>query len=202
MKWPNYQLDKTVSKANEDLTLWQTERGIIRIGKNTLACPIGLDGQQVGYVFHGHYRLLLDTIVETNEGAIGKPLEKEANTPFLMLGNTERVRQHFSVAGEGDFLENGLYVSKEEFIAQAEDLLNRFLEKERAYGHCHVRKNDSLIFAFQNENGRLDILVAEDSKLVYKAEDTFFVSNENKVVLKSLGQVVCASDGRSVIIKR
>jgi len=202
MKWRNCQLDNTVSKANEDLTLWQTERGMIRIGKNTLACPIRLDDQQEGYLFHGHYRLLLDTIVETNEGATGKPLEKETNTPFLMLGNTERLRQHFSTADEDDFLGNGLEVNKQGFIAKAEDLLNRFLEKERMKSHCHFREDDSSIFAFQNENNRLDILVAEGSKLVYKTEDTLFVSNGNKVVLKSLGQVVCASDGKSVIGKR
>jgi hypothetical protein len=88
----NFQLESTILKAKETLTLWQTENGIIEINTNTLAVPIKLDNQQKGYIFHGHGKLLLDTIVETNEGAIGKPVEKEINEPFLMLGETEKTQ--------------------------------------------------------------------------------------------------------------
>ena len=57
-----------------------------------------------------------------------------------------------------------------------------------------------MIFAFQNQANKLDILVAKGSKLVYTAKDLVFVSNKNKVVLKSPDEVVCSGNRRSVII--
>jgi len=157
----NYQLGNSISKATEDITLWQTEKGIIKISKNTLAIPIKLDDKRKGYIFHGHGKLLLDAIVETEEGAIGKPVEKEINEPFLMLGDTEETQQHFSTASEGH----------------------------------------GLVFAFQNETSKLDILVARGSKLVYTARGIVFVLSKNNVVLKSPNEVVCSNSGKSVIIK-
>ena len=77
MMWQNYQLGSTVSKASEAVTLWQMEKGIVEISKNTLAVPIGLGDKERGYVFHGNGKFLLDSIVETEEGAIGQPVEKE-----------------------------------------------------------------------------------------------------------------------------
>jgi len=200
MMWQNYQLDNTVSKATEAMTLWQTQKGLIEINKNTLAIPIKLGDQQKGYILHGHGKLLLDTIVETEEGAIGKPVEKELNEPFLMLGNTEEMQQHFSAADQEDFTKRG-YENPQEFAAKAKDLYDQFFR-----GKVHSRQgfdeNHGLIFAFQNETSKLDILVAKGSKLVYKAMDIVFVSNENKVVLKSPREVVCTSNGKSFIVKK
>lgn len=200
MMWQNYQLDKTISKATEAITLWQTEKGIIEISKNTLAIPIKLGDQRKGYIFHGQSKLLLDTIVETEEGAIGKPVEKEISEPFLMLGDTEEIQQHLSTTSKEDFIKMG-YENQQEFVAKAEDLYDQFFR-----GGVHSRQgldeDNGLIFAFQNEASRLDILVTKDSKLVYKAMGMVFVSNENKVVLKSPTAVVCSNNRKSVIMKK
>jgi len=102
MTWEDYELGSTISRTNEDITLWQTEKGIIEISKSTLAVPIKLDDQRKGYVFHGQGKLLLDAIVETEEGAVGKSVEKELNEPFLMLGDTEEIGQHLITASEED----------------------------------------------------------------------------------------------------
>ena len=128
----NHQLDNTVSKINEALTLWQTEKCIIEISKNTLAVSIKLDDQERGYIFHGQGRLLLDTIVETEKGAIGKPVEKGLNEPFLMLGDTEEKQRHLTEASEEDFAKMS-YEDQQEFVAKAKDLLDRFFEKERIF---------------------------------------------------------------------
>jgi hypothetical protein len=201
MIWKNYQLGNTVSKTSEATMLWQTEKGIIEISKNTLAIPIKLSDKERGYVFHGNGKLLVDTIVETEEGAIGKPVEKELNDPFLMLGNVEEIQKHFTKAGEEDFAKMG-YGNQQGFVDRAEELFNQFFKKEGMHGHQTLSGNRGFIFAFQNQTSKLDILVAKGSKLVYKAMDIVFVSNENKIVLKSPREVVCASNGKSVIIKK
>jgi hypothetical protein len=198
----NYRLDDAISKITEDVRLWQTEKGVLEICKNTLVIPIRVRDQRRGYVFHGHGKLLLDTIVETDEGAIGKPVEKELSAPFLMLGNTEKIEQHSVTAGEED-LARMEYKDQQEFVTKAEDLCNQFFkQKKREMGdHQFFGEYSGSIFAFQNQTNELDILVTKGSKLVYKTKDVVFVSNKNKVVLKSPNEVICASNGKSVIIK-
>ncbi len=200
MIWQKYELDKEVLKATEDMKLWQTEKGIIEISSSTLGTAIKLDNRRKGYVFHGHGKLLLDAIVETEEGAIGKSIEKELNESFLMLGDIEEIQQHLTKASKEDLSKMG-YENQQGFIARAEDLCNQFFKK-RVHYDKHFNGGYGLIFAFPNEAGKLDILVAKGSKLVYKAMDMLFVSKEGKVVLKSQGEVVCKKNGKSVIINQ
>ena len=68
--------------------------------------------------------------------------------------------------------------------------------------HC-CGNNDGVIFAFPNEAGKLDILIAKGSKLVYKAMNQVFVSKNGKVVLKTPTEVIVSGDNRkSLVIKR
>ncbi len=199
MKKQNYELDDTVSKATDNVKLWRTERGLLEISRDTLAVSIRLDDKRRGYVFHGHGRLLLDSIVETEEGAVGEPVEKELDEPFLMLGDVEDMEQHFSKTSEEDFTKIG-YEHQQDFINRAKDLCDNFFIK-RVHEHHRFSESNGLIFAFPNEASTFDILVAKGSKLVYKATDITFISNNTKVVLKSQGIAVCKNDGKSVIIK-
>lgn len=200
MIWRDYQLGDTISKTSENITLWQTEKGIIEIGKETLALPIELNDQRKGYIFHGHGKLVLDTIVETEKGAIGKSVEKEINYPFLMLGDTKETQQSLTTATDEDLIGRG-YENHQEFVTKAEDLLDRFF-KDRMHGRRCSDEDYGFIFAFLNQRDQLDILVAKGSKLVYKAMDIVFVSNRNNVVLKSSSGMVCTNNGKSVIIKK
>lgn len=201
MIWKNYQLDSTVSKTTEDITLWRTEKGILEISKDTLILSIKLNEQRKGYVFHGHGKLLLDTVVETEEGAIGRPVEKEINKAFMMLGETEEIQQRLITANKEDLTETG-YESEQKFVAKAEELCDQFLGRRRVHSHRCFGEDHSFIFAFPNEADKLDTLVAKDSKLVFKAMNMVFVSNKNKVVLKSPSEVVCTTNGKSVIIRK
>jgi len=197
--WEKYTLGEA-TRAAEDMKLLQTEKGIIEISKDTLAIPIRLDDKQRGYVFHGQGKLLIDAIAETEEGAVGKSIEKELTGPFLMLGDTERIQKHFSETSEDDFEKTG-YKSQQEFVDKAEDLCDRFF-RGRLHSHEDFNQNHSSIFAFQNEDNKFDILIAEGFKLVYKAKGLVFVSSEGKVVLKSPVEVIVSDNGKSVIVKK
>jgi len=199
MRWQNYQLDNTVLKVAEDMMLWQSERGVIRIDKNTLALQIILDGQKGGYVFCGSGKLVLDTIVETEEGAFGRPVDKEINKPLLMLGETEKIQQNLAATKEGNLAEIG-YGNQQELLAKAEDFCERFFGR-RFHSHDCYDIDGGLIFAFSNEADKFDLLLTKDSRLVYKATDMVFVSNDDKVILKSPNGVVCADD-RKIVIKK
>lgn len=200
MIWQNYELENTVLKATEALTLWKIETGIIEIDKNTLAIPIKLDDKRKGYIFHGHGKLTLDTIIETEKGAIGKPVEKEITEPFLMLGKTEETEQQFNTADKED-LKTMNYENEQEFLAKAEALFDRFLGKRILHSHHCCGHIGGFIFAFINKNEKLDILIAEGSKLIYKAVDKVFVSNKNKIVLKTSNEVIVSNDRKPLVFK-
>lgn len=196
----NYQLDNRILKATEALKLLQSEKGIVEIDKDALVIPIKLDDQQEGYVFHGHGKLLLDTIVETREGAIGESVEKEINEPFLMLGNAKDVEGHLGEANKEN-LKAGGYENEQAFMDKAKDLLEQFGNKGRV-SHFHYCDNmHGFIFAFPNETGKLDLLIARGSNLVYKALNKVFVSNKNRVVLKTPNETVVSSERKSIVIK-
>jgi len=200
MMWQNCHLDNAISKAGEDTKLWQTEKGIVEIGKNTLAIPVIVRDQVKGYIFDGHGKLLLDAIVETKEGAVGKPVEKELHEPFVMLGNAEMTGRNLKPASSEDLAEAG-YADRLGFMAKAEELLDRFFKNGRIHSCRCSYGEEGLLFAFQNPADDLDILLAKDTKIVYKAMDTVFISDKNRAVLKSC-EVVCVSSGKSVVVKR
>lgn len=200
MIWKKFQLCSQISKAPTTITLWQMERGIIKIRENTLAVPIKSNDLQKGYVFHGQGKLVLDAIVETDEGAVGKSIEKGLNRTFLMLGETKEIGRQLTNASEEDFTLMG-YESQQGFVEKAEDLCDRFF-RGKMDSHESLDGDCGLIFAFENDTSKLDVLLAKDSKLVYTTSDIVFVSNENKVVLKSPDEVVVSNNGKSVIIRK
>jgi hypothetical protein len=202
MKWENYQLDNTVLKTTEPITLWRTEKGTVEIGKNTLAIPIKLGDQQKGYIFHGHGKLLLDTIVETQEGAVGKPVENELDGLFLMLGNAEEIQQRLSSAAKEDLTKIG-YETEQGLIDKAETLFDQFFGRKGIHNHQCCSDNHGVIFAFPNKRDKLDVLVANGSKVVYKATDQVFVSNDDKVILKTPTETIVSGDnGKSLVMKK
>ncbi len=199
MIWHNYQLDDAVQKVVEATTLWKTEKGILEISKDTLAVLIKVNDHKIGCVFHGDGKLILDTIVETDEGAIGKPIEKEIEKPFIMIGNVEHVLRNLVVANRQDLAKKG-YADEREFIERAEGLCKRFFgESPRV--HRHGAFEQGLVFAFTSDDASgLDILIIKNSKIVYKTRCMTFISNENKIVLKTPGKTVLSNDGKSIVL--
>ena len=201
MIWQDYQLEDTVLKVFEDRTLWETEKGVVRIRENTLVLPIQLNGQRKGYVFHGNGELLLDAIVETEEGALGRTVEKRISSPFLVLGAKKDLLPSLDTAQLEDLNKAG-YEDKQSFLAEAERLCNRILRQERGCNCKGINVDRGLVFAFSNETERPDILVTKGAKLVYRAVGTVFVSSGEKSKLKSHGTVVLAHNGKSLLVKR
>ena len=199
--WNNYCLDTNIQKATETATLWKTENGIIEIDKNTLAIAIKHKDKPQGFVFHGKCKLLLDTIVETDKGAIGTPVEKLMTEPFIMLGDPERAQQHLAAASKED-LGKMSYETEQAFTTKAQRLCDQFFKR----GTIHCSSNNSnaghgVVFAFPNKAARFDVLIANGSKLVYKAADKVFISNEDKAILKTSEEMAIAKNGKSFVLK-
>jgi len=194
-------LDNTVLKTLDILTLWQNEQGIIQTGKDALAVSIKLGNETKGYIFHGKGKLILDTIIETKEGAFGKPVEKEINKPFLMLGNTKEIQENLIMASREDLHHLG-YENEQGFLDEAEELYKKFFENRKTDYHKCCKGSAGVIFAFPNKADKLDILLAKDSKLIYKASDKIFLSTNRKTVLKTPEEVILSSNKKFFIVKK
>ena len=193
MIWDKCQIDKTVWKISQDLTLWNVEKGIVKINQNSLVVPIKQNDKEKGYIFHGEGKLVLDAIIETVQGAIGKSIEEEIKDPFLMLGYAEEIRPYLDKATQED-LRRMKYKNKQEIISKAQKLFEQFLGKRK------ICKNHGVIFAFPNKIGKLDILIAKDSKIVYKAAVTTFIADRDKMILKTPQKVILSKRKKCIVI--
>ncbi len=199
MIWHSYQLDDSILKTNDAVSLLKTERGLVEIGKDGLVVAVKLDGVVRGYVFQGRCKLALDTIVETKDGAIGKPIEKEVKKPFLALGASEELQRSLGTASVDDIRRVG-YENSQQFLTEAKELLNHFSRRRMGYCNCS-HDSEGSIFAFPNEAGRVDILLSDGSKLVYKAVGMIFITDGNKTVLKSPEHVIVSDLGKCLTIR-
>jgi len=193
-----YQLDDKILKTTDPLRLWQSEKGLVEIDKGALAVGIKLDEELKGYVFHGHGRLVLDTIVETKDGAIGKPVEKEITEPLLMLGATEETQRHLTTATDENLTEKG-YGNQKEVAANAEKLFDGFFGKGRIYTGGCCGESRGTVFAFADKTHEPEILVANDAKIVYRAPNMVFVSDGNKVLMKRPDHTILTNDRGSFV---
>jgi len=194
----DYTLENTVLKSDEAFTLYRAEKASVEIEKNAFAVPIKVEEEKVGYVFVGQGKLVVDAIVETEEGAFGKPIERALNEPFLMLGNTEQTSQHFSPASHDDLKKAD--VDEKTLLDGAQGLLDRFSSKSAVRGHEELDNHSGWIFAFSNGENALDHLVSKGSELVYNAKDMSFVSKGDKSILRSSEKVVLSNHGRSFVV--
>ncbi len=197
MKYLNYKLSNEPLKIIEDATLLKNERCIVDALEGSLALPILIDEKVQGYVFHGTGKLVVDSIIETTKGAVGKPTIKDLKHPFMMLGGAEEIKDNLGNADTSD-LQNVGYERADAFIEHAEELCGRLLKEK----HCHVDFNgkDSRLFAFLNEEDKLDILISKNDKLVYKSEKKVYISKGNKSVLQRPGEIIVSRKGKTVII--
>ncbi len=198
MMHDHYELEKTVLRSDEAFTLYRVEKASVEIEKNMFAVPIKVEEEKVGYVFVGQGKLLVDAIVETEEGAFGKPIEHALNEPFLMLGDTEQTSQRFSPASHDDLKKAD--VDETTLLDRAQRLLDRFASKSTAHGHADLGNHSGWIFAFSNGENALDHLVSKGSELVYNAKDMSFVSKGNRSILHSSGRVVLSRHGKPIVV--
>lgn len=192
MTWHHYDLSNTVLKTNERLNLWKSDRGSVDIEKDTLAAAIMLNEKPEGYIFGGNGKTILDAIVETDQGAVGKPIEQQLTDPFLMVGAPEIIEPRSSSAVTGE----------QNFLMKARDLFDEFFRGEEHFGSgCHHHHHEGLVFAFKSDSGKLDLLIPHGSKIVYKAKHLVFISDEDEAILKSPEHMVVSNHGRCLVLK-
>jgi hypothetical protein len=199
--WEGFEASGAVFKTKESVTLCKTDQGFVEVDKDTLAVLITRDEKREGYVFHGHGKLVLDAIVETESGAVGEPIEKELISPFLMLGDIEQIQQRMDEASGDDLMKKG-YQNESEFVDKAKSYLEKSLTRGRIHRGMCCGHFEGPMFMFPNEAGRSDVLILTGSNLIYKSRGMIFISRKGKSILKSPEHVVMSHNGKCIVIGR
>jgi hypothetical protein len=194
----DYHIDSKILKTTKEVTLWKSDKAIVRIGDKALAARVMVDEEPYGYVLWGDGTLLLDTIVETERGAIGESVEREVTKPFAMIGQLPSIQENLEDAEEGDSAQRE-GDNRSDLLEKADRLVGKLLDKS---SRDPVKKG-GLLFAFPNEEDELDLLIVKGRKLVYKSTDQVFVAKGDNVVLtRRHGEVVISKPGRSVVVSK
>lgn len=198
MRPTDYRIDTTIKRTTKEATLWKSDNAIVQIEGKALAVKVLADDEPCGRVFWGGGSLLIDTIVDTKRGAIGKSLEKEITEPFIMIGGVQSNQDHLKRVEEEDIAQPDA-TNREEFLQKAERLVEKLLD----HSSRSIVKDGGLVFAFPNEKDELDLLVVKGSKLVFKGADRVFVAKGDNVVLTGpQGEVAISKSGRSVVVSK
>jgi hypothetical protein len=199
--WEGYEVSGAVFKTKESVTLCKTDQGFVEVDKDTLAVAVKQGEKSKGYLFHGHGKLVLDAIVETESGAVGEPIERELVSPFLMLGDTEQIQQRMDEASGDDLTKKG-YQNESEFVDKAKSYLEKSLTKGRIHRGMCCGHFEGTMFMFPNETGRSDVLILHDSNLIYKSRSMVFISRKGKSILKSPEHIAMSHNGKCILIGR
>lgn len=197
MTHDHVKLGSQPNKLTKDLTLLQNEKCIVKASTGTLTLPVLVDNEVRGHYFVGQGHFTLDAIVETPKGAVGKPVDKNLDAPFLMFGPITNIQEN-SVPATTEEISNMGYTGLEDFLARANDVLHRFIG--HSHGHWHFER-DSHLLAFGNADNRWDILISDENKLVYTSKDNVYISKDNsKSIAVQPESVVFKGNGKTVII--
>lgn len=202
MTLTNLEVKEEPLKLRQDFTLFQNERCITKIFKSSLAFPIVRESEVVGYVFHGEGKLVIDAVIETPRGAIGKPVERKIDTLFIMLAPFEKVRklrEELVSANISDLKQKG-YESVGGFVKSARELCSQIFRKT-CFGT--FLENPSHIFAFKREDQRkIDLLVSKDDKLAYISGGKLFAFKRGKSVIIKPGKLLIAKNNKTLVVSR
>jgi hypothetical protein len=196
----NVRLGKQPSKLVRDLTLLQNEKCIVEASEGTLTLPIIVDDATRGHFFVGKGQLTLDTIVETPQGAIGKPMNRKFNQPFLMFSETHNISEALSPATNEDFSQSG-YEDLADFLVRANLVFSQFFSCSSKGINLRNFEKDSQVFGFFNTHDQWDVLISKDDNLVYASAGKVYISedlDENSET--SSAHVLFGGNGKTVIV--
>jgi len=198
MNLSNYELGEELFKTTEDTMLLKTERCIVTAFKDTLALPLTINGKIPGFFMHGAGRLIIDAIIETSKGAIGKSIEKTLTKPFIILGDIEKVKDKMTKA---DMARLGVmgYENLEAFREKAEEVCERILN--RRINGIRIDRRLASVFFFVNDENSCDTLISKNTrKLVYVTRGKVYVFSDDKSLITGPEEVFLSKHGKTVII--
>ncbi|MDO8056606.1 MAG: hypothetical protein Q6361_07070 [Candidatus Hermodarchaeota archaeon] len=179
----------------------RSEKALLGVNEGTLYFPIFYENREVGGIFIGYGQMIVDAIVETNRGALGKSYEFFWNGSLLLLTEDgEWLPPSTSPVRKGD-LHEFLLSSEEEAQERAQCIFERFIDHNRNWitDTFFMRNHGWLATILDTQRGKCHI-IASDDRFIVKIGQLKIVLTGNKLVHKEgRKKVLVAGRGGPII---
>ncbi|MFX0096785.1 MAG: hypothetical protein ACFE7E_03410 [Candidatus Hodarchaeota archaeon] len=176
-------LGDLAGKVSKDSNIAQSEKALVNVKSGTLYFPVLQDRTVVGGVFLGSGHFIVDAIIETRQGAIGKSEDHNWDGNLLILDQGGI----WSAPGTEPFSDKDLNIhnleSAKEAKERAQQILDRLLFEGRSWSSDFLdsRKGGWTVNIIDKDNKETR-LVAKRDKFVMTHEGTVLVIKGNKLV--------------------
>jgi hypothetical protein len=165
------------------------EKALLTMEPGALLLTVRIDGVEGHYV-HGKGSFALDSVVETKMGAVGRPVKRQLEEAFLVLGPFEE-DPDLSPATEEE-VKNAGYAGTDGLVGRAEEMCRKLAPHAEGGGNA---SGEGSVVIFPVEKGA-HILVVKEEHIVYDGGRMKFISSGDRTVLTQGEKVVVSgTDG-------
>jgi len=195
-------LGALAGKIDATAEIARTEKALIQVDSNSLYFPIIRAGVEVGGVFLGSGKVIVDAIVETRRGAIGKSEELIWNGSLILISTSvEWIPPSILPVSDKD-LEYHQLKSKDEAREQAQQIFDRNLAEasSRFDDFFVLRRHGWCVIILDKEHGKIHILASKD-RIVMKHPNSSLIIKGNRMVKKEGHKKVIIAGRRGHILR-
>jgi hypothetical protein len=185
-------LGALAGKVAESSEIARSEKALVQVDAETLYFPVLRVGVEVGGVFFGTGRYIVDAIVETREGAVGQSQDASWNGSLLLLSAAgEWSPPTVDAASEKDVRRQYLE-SPEDAFDRAREILRRFANQQFPRFAC--------VSTHQSSGWKATILDKRVGKASIVANGDRVVVANAKVSLVIKGNHLVKTQGRHKVL--
>ncbi len=172
-------------KVSDPTDVARSEKALLNVSEGTLYFPVLQNDIEIGGIFIGAGQVLIDAIIDTSRGAIGKSYEFVWNGSLLLLTNDAKWSPPAVEPVKHKDLKVFLLDSSEEAQARAKEIFYRFYNENRDFvSDTFISRNRGWIATILDKQRGKSGIVASDDRLVMKLGDLKVVISGNKLIQK------------------
>ena len=181
----NLVLGALAGRVANPTDIARSEKALLGVNEGSLYFPVFYQNREVGGIFIGYGQAILDAIVETSRGALGKSYEFFWNGSLVLLSEDgEWTPPSTGPVRKGD-LQEFLLSSEDEAQERAQSIFERFILNNQNWiaDHFFLRNRGWMATILDTQRGKCHI-IASDDRFVVKIGQLKVVLTRNKLVHK------------------
>ncbi|MFX1362546.1 MAG: hypothetical protein ACFE7A_03750 [Promethearchaeota archaeon] len=193
-------LGDLTGKVSNDSKIAQSEKALVNVESGALYFPVLLDETIAGGIFLGSGHFIVDAIIETGAGAVGKSEEHKWDGNLLLLDQGGM----WSAPNTEPFKHTDLKIhnleSAEKARERAQKVLNRFSFEGRSWASDFFEsKKEGWIVNIIDKENKESRLVAKRDRLVMTHEGIKLVIKGNKLVRKGNKKILVVGEEGNIV---
>lgn len=184
-QWDDLVLGALAGKVSETIEIARSKKALVEVTAGTLYFPVLFEEIEVGGIFIGSGRFVVDAIVETRQGAIGKSHDYSWDGSLLILSSGgEWTPPSVKLVQDKDLKSYHLKTT-DEAKERATQILDRFTESKFGwFSESYIRRGKGWRVTILDKERGVTHLIAKQTRLIMKHSDTKIVLDGNRLLQK------------------